>query len=208
MTDPTDDAIARDGLREAKRALRAAVLARRDAIDVDARRRDSRAIVERLWSHDEIAGARTLLVTLPFGSEWDTQGLVQRALAAGLAVAVPRVDPKARMLELHAVRDLVADVVPGHLGIPEPRPDRPVIAPDAIDAVVVPGVAFDAAGGRLGYGGGYYDRLLPRLRAGVRRIAGAFDVQVVPNVPRGTHDLAVDCVVTPTRRLGACGATS
>ena len=62
----------------------------------------------------------------------------------------------------------------------------------------VPGVAFDREGGRLGYGGGFFDRLLPSTRTGVARIAGAFDVQIVDRVPRGPQDLAVDCVVTPT----------
>jgi 5-formyltetrahydrofolate cyclo-ligase len=144
-----------------------------------------------------------LLVTLPFRTEWDTRALVQRSLASGVDVVVPRVDPGARMLVLHSVRDLTADIVAGHAGVPEPRPGCRVVDPSSIDAVVVPGVAFDPSGGRLGYGGGYYDRLLPLLRPGVPRIAGAFDVQVVEHVPRGPLDLVVDCVVTPTRQFGA-----
>ena len=63
------------------------------------------------------------------------------------------------------------------------------------------GVAFDAAGRRLGYGGGFYDRLLPLVRAGVPRIAGAFDVQIVDEVPAGPQDRRVDAVVSPTRTL-------
>jgi 5-formyltetrahydrofolate cyclo-ligase len=65
----------------------------------------------------------------------------------------------------------------------------------------VPGVAFDAACRRLGYGGGYYDRLLPLLPATAPRVAGAFDVQIVDAVPAAAHDLGVDCIVTESRTL-------
>ena len=108
--------------------------------------------------------ARTVLLTLPFRSEWDTRPLAVDALRAGKRVVIPRVDRVARMLRLHAVADLDADVVAGYLGIPEPRETLPVVEPGDVDWVLVPGVAFDAAGRRLGYGGGFYDRLLPLIR--------------------------------------------
>jgi 5-formyltetrahydrofolate cyclo-ligase len=75
------------------------------------------------------------------------------------------------------------------------------VAPEAIDWVLVPGVAFDPQGGRLGYGGGYYDRLLPLLPSMTRRVAGAFELQVVERVPAAPHDLRVDAVITELREL-------
>ena len=71
----------------------------------------------------------------------------------------------------------------------------------AIDWVLVPGVVFDTSGSRIGYGGGYYDRLLPMLRVDARRVAGAFELQIVDNVPAAAHDLAVDTIVTERRVL-------
>jgi 5-formyltetrahydrofolate cyclo-ligase len=87
------------------------------------------------------------------------------------------------------------------LTIPEPRPIQPRVRRDAIEFVLVPGVAFDLAGRRLGYGGGYYDRLLPLLSRDATRIAGAFDLQIVDRVPAGPHDITVDAIVTPSEMI-------
>src|SRR5262249_40038637 len=99
------------------------------------------------------------------------------------------------------VGDLDAEVAPGYQGIPEPRSSCPVVAPAAVDWVLVPGIAFTTDGGRLGYGGGFYDRLLPLFTPGVARIAGAFEVQIVDRVPAAPHDHTVDTVVTELRIL-------
>ena len=102
---------------------------------------------------------------------------------------------------LHEVRDLDAELRPGTWGIPEPVPARNrLAAPDGIDFVLVPGLVFDPDGGRIGYGAGYYDRLLgswpeplPPL------VAAAFDLQIVPAVPVLAADRRVDLVVTESR---------
>lgn len=190
-------------LREAKRAMRASVVGLRDALPLAERAAGSIAIAARVLALPAFAAAPTILLTLPFRSEWDTRLVAQAALDAGKTVAVPRVDPEARVLVLHRVDALESGVVAGHRGIPEPRPDAPVVRPEAVAFALVPGVAFDATGSRLGYGGGYYDRLLPLMPGDVPRIAGAFDVQIVDAVPAAGHDLAVDLVVTPTRVIAA-----
>jgi 5-formyltetrahydrofolate cyclo-ligase len=188
-------------LREAKVALRAHVLAERDALPADIRASASAAIVARILARSDFLAAQCILVTLPFHNEWDTTALVHAALDAGKTVAVPRVDKGARMLELHKVSDLARDIGLGYRSIPEPLADCPRIGRDEIDFVVVPGVAFDGEGRRLGYGGGYYDRLLPLLSPRAPRVAGAFDVQVVDRVPVGPNDIAIDAVVTESRAL-------
>ena len=186
-------------LRDAKRAVREQALAARDALSVDARAAASRAIAAAIVALPSFAAARTILVTLPFRSEWDSRLVVVRALADGKTVASPRVDAAARMLTLHRIADPTRDFAPGYREIPEPLSHCPVVAGSEIDWVLVPGVAFDPAGRRIGYGGGYYDRLLPLLSPGAARVAGAFDAQIVPAVPFGPHDLLVDAIVTETR---------
>jgi 5-formyltetrahydrofolate cyclo-ligase len=188
-------------LREAKRGVRERALAARDALTPEQRAAAAHAIAARLTALPSYAAARTILVTFPFRSEWDSRLLARHALAAGKAVVSPRVDPAARMLALYRVADIDADVAPGYRDIPEPLAHCATVAFDAIDWVLVPGVAFDVAGRRLGYGGGYYDRLLPLLSRHAPRISGAFDAQIVPVVPCGPHDLVVDCLVTETRTI-------
>jgi len=189
-------------LREAKRAMRAAVIALRDALPVDARAAASHAIASRVTALPQFAAASSILVTLPFRSEWDSALVAHTALALGKRVIVPRVDVAARMLSLHVVQSLDDAIESGYRGIPEPRADTPIARPDEVVLALVPGVAFDASGRRLGYGGGYYDRLLPLIASDVPRVAGAFDFQVVDHVPSAAHDHRVDVIVTPTRAVG------
>jgi 5-formyltetrahydrofolate cyclo-ligase len=190
-------------LHEAKRELRAAVLAARDAMAPALHAAASQALAARLRERPEYVAAATVLLTLPFRSEWNARVLVEHALAGGKRVVLPRVDATRRVLVLHQVDDLARDVAPGYRGIAEPGAGTPVVGPDAVGFALVPGVAFDAHGCRLGYGGGFYDRLLPLLPAGIARVAGAFDVQLVDRVPAAMHDVTVDVVVTPTRTLVA-----
>jgi 5-formyltetrahydrofolate cyclo-ligase len=199
-------ASAADALRQAKKAMRARVVAARNALSAQAHAADSRAIGDRVAALPSFRAARTVLLTLPFGSEWNVRPLAELALASGKRVTLPRVDATTRSLVLHAVDDLRAGIATGFRTIPEPRADTPLVDPEAIDWVLVPGVAFDDAGRRLGYGGGYYDRLLPRLRRGTPRVAGAFDVQIVPEVPAGPHDARVGSIITPYTMIVAADA--
>jgi len=196
VPDGFDAALQGAALREAKLALRRQALAARDLLSPGIREHAGAAIVARLKALPSFQSARTALLTLSFRSEWDTLPLARAALDAGQTVVVPRVNVPARMLELHAIADPLRDVAPGHNGIPEPLPHCPIVAPAAIDWVLVPGVAFDRTGRRLGYGGGYYDRLLPSVPGHAPRIAGAFCVQIVERVPAGPHDASVDAIIT------------
>jgi 5-formyltetrahydrofolate cyclo-ligase len=193
-------------LRDAKRALRDTLLQARDKLDPQFRADASRAIAARITALDSYRIARVVLLTLPYRSEWDAALLAQHAIAAGKTVAVPRVDTAARMLRPLRIADLQRDVDVGYRGIPEPRADRDPVAPEAIEWVLVPGVAFDPRGARLGYGGGFYDRLLPLLPRAAQRVAGAFDMQLAAAVPTAPHDLRVDWIATESRALDCTNA--
>lgn len=188
-------------LREAKRVLRDQVVQARDAFPIGERLRAGMVIATAIAARPDFAAARTVLLSLSFRSEWDTRPLVAAALAAGKTVGAPRVDAASRMLEPCQVTNPELDLAPGFRGIAEPLPHCAVVTLAAIDWVLVPGVAFDARGHRIGYGGGYYDRLLPLLRHDARRVSGAFELQIVASVPAAPHDVTVDAVVTEQRTL-------
>jgi 5-formyltetrahydrofolate cyclo-ligase len=136
-----------------------------------------------------------------FGSEVETRAFLHRVLASGRALALPRVDRGARRLVLHWVASLDTELRPGPWGIPEPDPARcRLAAPPEIDFVLVPGVAFDPDGGRLGYGAGYYDRLLAAWPLPLPPlVAAALQIQIVPVVPVLAGDHRVDIVVTESQ---------
>jgi 5-formyltetrahydrofolate cyclo-ligase len=154
-----------------------------------------------LLLREDFLTSATVLLTLPFGSEWDAKPLLAAALERSKTVALPRVNRATRMLEICAVTRPGEDIAPGYRGIPEPCAHCAALDLASIDWVLVPGVAFDREGHRIGYGGGYYDRLLPLLREGARRVAGAFELQWVERVPAAEHDIRMDAIVTEARTL-------
>jgi 5,10-methenyltetrahydrofolate synthetase len=181
-----------------KAALRRETLARRDALDPGVRARLASIALSRVTTLSAYRRARAMLAYASFGSELDTRLFLREVLASGRLLALPRVDRAARRLALHQVRDPDAELQPGTWGIPEPDSARcRNVAPGEIDFILVPGLVFDREGGRIGYGAGYYDRLLTAWPAPVPPlVAAAFEVQLVPAVPMLAGDRRVDLVVT------------
>jgi 5-formyltetrahydrofolate cyclo-ligase len=179
-------------LKQAKRALRRAVLLERDALPASDRVARSEAIAERLLGLDEAARAATVLAFWSFGSEVHTQPLIERLVDRGRTVALPRiVDGDVVPVAYTPGASLSATA----FGAMEPADGRALDVRE-LDLVVVPGVAFDRSCNRVGYGGGFYDRLLGRTRERTTAVAIAFGLQVVDEVPIGPVDRRVDAVVT------------
>ncbi|HUW63278.1 MAG TPA: 5-formyltetrahydrofolate cyclo-ligase [Spirochaetia bacterium] len=187
-----------------KSELRSLVLDKRAALDPAARDAKSREIAQRLFAMEIWRRSRTIMVYLDFRSEVATGPIVERALAEGKTVAVPKTEVAGRRLIVSVLSNYPQDLVSGTWGILEPRADclRP-LPPDRLDLVLVPGVAFDGSGNRLGYGGGFYDRFLPFLRDGAVTVAPAFEVQVLERVETGAYDVPVDLIVTEERVIDA-----
>ena len=179
-----------------KQLLRRQALARRRRLGAEERSRLATVVTERALALDEVTAARVVLAFASFGTEIATDALISRLLESGAAVLLPAVDGhRLRALPIASLEE----VAPGYRGIREPV-RRDLVAPEA-DAIFVPGIAFDVAGRRLGYGGGFYDRFLASAQ-GVR-IGLAFELQVVDEVPAASHDEAVDVVVTEERVIRA-----
>jgi len=171
------------------------------AADVRAK---SAAIWERLSVMPEFASATRLLLYISTMREVDTHGLIRQLLAMGRELSVPYFEAATQRYIASALRDFDADLATGKFGILEPKPEavRPAISGE-IDAAMVPGLAFDETGNRLGRGLGHFDRLL-RQTSGVK-IAVAFDFQVVDEAPAEAHDVCMDFIVTETRVIKTKG---
>jgi 5-formyltetrahydrofolate cyclo-ligase len=143
----------------------------------------------------EVTAARVLLAYAPTPREVDIDPLLRERIAAGTRLLLPWVDGEG--LHLGTVGDLDADLSPGWRGVREPRVDaRFAVAPEQVEAALVPGVGFDRSGHRLGYGSGHFDRLLARLRRATPLIGVAYACQLVEEVPAEGHDVAVGVIVT------------
>ncbi len=190
----------------AKADLRREMIARRDGIPEAERARIAALLVERLVALPRYAAARSVLATMAIGSEWNMRSFLERARAHGKTLVLPRVTPPPRHLALHAVDDLDRDLVPGVWGIPEPDPARcPQVAMADVEFALVPALAVDLGGYRLGYGAGYFDRLL-HARTPRTFCVSALPAQfVVERLPREAHDVCVDLVVDERRALPAGG---
>jgi len=186
-------------LQAAKAAFRAQVRLALSRLPADARLAASRQLVARLCDQPCWATARRVLLFAPLADEPDIWPLVDQALLAGKTVALPKFAAASGEYVAAVVQDRARDLRPGRFGILEPLESQPRLPLGELDLVLVPGVAFDPRGRRLGRGKGYYDRLLPQAR-GIK-CGVAFDLQIVPELPAGPRDSKVDYVLTPTRWL-------
>lgn len=194
-------------IREQKLVVRRQMKAARDALDPAARENSGAAICRTIAGLPEFEQARTVMLFASFGSELSTHGLIETTLTTGKRLVLPAVQGRGR-LALRVVCDPATELAVGQWGIPEPCVRCPEIAVGELDFLLVPGLAFDEHGGRVGYGGGYYDCLLRQMVARSRPpaiVAACFEMQLLPAVPTSDHDLPVPIIVTEARviRTGA-----
>ena len=179
-------------LKRRKRVLRREARARRDALAPEERERLGQAVARNLLALPAVADAATVMAFSSFGSEVDTGPIIERLTRDGRRVVLPRVEDRAVVPVAYRPGD---PVKPSSFGALEPAGGEPV-PPEDIDVAVVPGLAFDRRGHRVGYGGGFYDRFLGRLRPDALTVGICFSVQLVDEVPHGRGDRPVDLVVT------------
>ena len=182
-----------------KRRVRRELLARRRAIPASEVESKSRIIASRVCQSWEYQQAGAVLLYASFDNEVRTTDLIAWTLRDGKGLILPRVNVQRHVLELYFVDDPAHQLAPGTWQIPEPVPDlcEPAGLAD-VDCIIAPGVGFDIHGGRLGYGGGYYDRLLNSLPPRQARLAVGvcLETQIVREVPRGIFDALVSVVCT------------
>src|SRR5712691_381246 len=181
-----------DALARRKAALRARMQKLRVAISPEERAASAEYVMSRLFDLPALHMARTVLSFSSFGSEVPTEGIVRRLQDEGRRVLLPFVEGQ----DMEAAEVPAGDpLVASDYGPMEPT-ERTAVHPSEVDVLLVPALAFDRLGYRVGYGGGHYDRYLARLGPRAVRIGIAFHAQLVPAVPHGVEDEPVDVVVT------------
>jgi 5-formyltetrahydrofolate cyclo-ligase len=169
----------------------------------------SRGIVAAVVASPEYRRAKTVLWYVDAGSEVRTRHSLPDALTHGKRVVVPWCVVETNQLELFLLEDM-SELVEGAYKILEPKGELrtlpgKVVRPEELDLVLVPGTAFDARGGRMGQGKGYYDRLLSRVRPDCPLVALAFDCQMFPEIPVASHDVFMDAVQTEATKYAGQG---
>mgnify|MGYP005755080117 FL=1 len=181
-----------------KKEIRAEVKKRRREADEETLHEKSLQILERFRQLSAYKDASLLLAYVDAKREAETRLLMRCAWDDGKKVAAPRVDGDG-IMHFYYLRSL-KDLEPGAFGIMEPRADCRICEPEE-GLLLMPGVAFDEQGHRVGYGGGYYDRYLEK-HPHLIHIALAFEFQIFPEVPSEKHDICPDLIVTENRILG------
>jgi 5-formyltetrahydrofolate cyclo-ligase len=184
-------------IREAKQALRnqvSAGLKRMGPGERAAASARARALLaaQALWQM-----AQWVLFFAPLAEELDVWPLLAEALAAGKRIGLPRFVAEDGSYEACQIQDLKSDLRVGHFGIREPASHCAALPSTRLDLILVPGLAFDLGGRRLGRGKGYYDQLLGELRGTTCGVG--FDEQIVDEIPVAPHDVQLDCILTPTQ---------
>ncbi|MFA4843189.1 MAG: 5-formyltetrahydrofolate cyclo-ligase [Candidatus Omnitrophota bacterium] len=176
-----------------KKRIRSKMLLKLKIQKEEGRNRKSRLIQKKLFRTIEFRKAKNIMFYVSFDGEVKTQGMIKEAIRLGKTIAVP-VCTKNRMLEA-CLLEVGAKLVRGPYGTWEPASQR-CLNSKTIDLVVVPGLAFDKRGNRLGRGRGYYDRFLGKLKAKSASVGLAFDFQILPAVPATKKDVAVQRVIS------------
>lgn len=176
--------------------LRKSFLKKRDELDYDTRIQNDKIILRNLIGLKEYRDANAIMCFVSFRSEVDTHDLIEESLRRGKRVIVPVVKREDNTLILCEIKSFL-ELKKGYMGILEPEiKESNIVEPNAIDLCFVPGAVFDDFGFRIGYGGGYYDRLIPQMREDAVKIGICYDIQRVEKLSPDEYDQKVDIIVT------------
>jgi 5-formyltetrahydrofolate cyclo-ligase len=169
-------------------------------LSVDELAEKTSLIENRLFEFANFLEAKIALLYIDNQNEVKSSEIIRRTFDQNKIVVLPLVKPDTKKFKLFKIDDFAKDLKPGQNGILQPDPGKCRTVPiDCIDIAIIPGIAFDEKGGRIGSGDGYYDRLIPHLPVTTRKVALALDHQIIPQVPIESHDKHVDIIITDKR---------
>ena len=189
-----------DEIKAAKEQIRKDMAKAVNGLTERQRTEKTRAIEARLFDFANFLEARIVLLYVDSDCEVRTKSILRRASDFNKIVVLPVFDGERRKMTILKVDNLDKDLQSGPRGVLEPNPERCKPVPlNKVDIAIIPGQAFDEKGGRVGSGRGYYDRFIPELPATTRKVALAFEEQILPLIPTESHDRHVDIIITDKR---------
>lgn len=187
-------------IREKKQEIRDEMIQMITGLGEEPLAAKTKAIEERLFEFANFLESRIALLYTPAAAEVDTREIIQRSFMYNKIIVLPAFNPDSKKITLMKVDDPSKDLIEGPRGNMEPNPERCKAVPlDCLDIAIIPGLAMDEKGGRIGLGNGYYDRLIPDLPITTRKVGLIFEDQIISMVPMESHDKHVDIVVTNER---------
>lgn len=175
--------------------IRKSVIEKRDSITIDIKKEWDERILKKLIDSKSYKDSLVLFTFVSFGSEVDTHKIISYALNDGKIVYVPKIKSKDKGIEIFRINTL-SDLKPGYFNILEPLENCPVGNIKDIDLILIPGIAFDRNGGRIGYGAGFYDRFLTNINSAVPKLALAYQFQILDEVPMTELDVKVGGIIS------------
>lgn len=189
-----------EDVKEKKQELRQLIEKKLESLSRDDIQKKLDAIETQLFDFANFIEAEVSLLYLSKNQEVDTAHILRRCVNGAKEIVLPLFDDTNGGARLYKVQDMDADLRKGAANNLEPNPERcKPVSLNNIDIAIIPGVAFDEKGGRLGIGAGRYDRIIPKLPVTARKVAFAFEDQITQMVPMESHDKFVDIIITEER---------
>ncbi|WP_372679612.1 5-formyltetrahydrofolate cyclo-ligase [Desulfosarcina sp.] len=189
-----------DEVREKKQEIRNGISTFFNSLASEVLEANTRVIENRLFEFANFLESKIVMLYVNTENEVATDAIIKRTYDFNKIVVLPAFDTAKFKMNLMKVDNPDKDLVVGPRGILEPNPARCKSVPlDSIDIAIVPGIAMDEKGGRIGSGDGYYDRVIPDLPMTTRKVGLVFEGQLIPQVPMESHDKHVDIIITEKR---------
>lgn len=182
-------------LIEEKKELRKRILKIRNEMDLDNKIKSDKIIYNKFIQSEFYLQSNDIFIYVSYNSEIDTKNIIMKALEDKKNIYVPRTNYKTKIMEAVKILSLES-LIEDKYGILEPAEDKSPEDPNKFDLIIMPGVAFDKYGGRMGYGAGYYDRYLEKISKPLNKVALAYDFQVINKVPIDIHDIPIEYIIT------------
>ena len=198
--------VSSESAAKTKIAIRKMIVQKREELGGLEKEEKNIAIAQRLFGMDEFKKSKTIFCFLSTSFEVQTERIILESLRLGKQVLVPLLDSGGENLKASRIPSMDIDFVIGEYGVRQPAPKfRNIVPFSNIDFVVVPGLAFDSFGNRIGYGGGFYDKFFKKITGNVSRVAVGYDFQLFNLVPHSDLDEPVHFLITETKALRCRG---